>query len=748
MPLRGLVGAFFALAASATASLPSAQQLAAELQQISLDPAHTYRVRDLSLARGDIKLYLTEGTLSFFTPVDHRTFAALFTTEDTDAGDAEVIVMPPRRSERASLASFAKTPNLDEHFTSALFFFTDNTASELTEKINRAPLHELPDAASVFAPRADPIARDIGRQIEIALLEALLDKHTPAHGLFYAVLGGRTLGAFDVTYDPTQAESVFVGRVGSSPDHHFELWTNFRPRRAPPFVQPPVRTHDYRLESTIRPDLSMNVAAEFAIQADGEDGRVLPLVLSPRLRVSEAEIDGAPVEIFQRAAQRLAEFGSAETLLLVAPADLSPGTHRVELQYSGSVIRRTETGEYFVDDRNTWYPVDGPVSANFDLTFHCPEALHLVSTGEPLSDSVAGGVRTVHRRTSHPSALAGFNLGDYKVKRERHNLYEIEIDAPRTDATALSEDPTLAEQTANILDVYTKRWEPLAARDLAVTPIAGYFGQGFPGLIYLSSISFIKERDRSAALRGPRFDAFFSELLLPHEIAHQWWGNIVRQADYRSAWISEAMANLSALDYIEQTRGASARNDILDSYREDLLREHNGKTVESAGSVDFGERLIDTYDLATWHIILYEKGSWIFQMLRRRLGDQNFREFQLALLRDFAVRPISNEELRQAAAAFVPAGEPDRDLTNFFDTWIYGTGIPALKLRMASPRTSNLEISGVADDFLAEIPLRCKGFGTFWLRAGAGVNTFDLPQGSSACELPSMHEFLYRSGDR
>jgi hypothetical protein len=748
LALRGLVGAFFAFAASAAASLPSAQQLASDLQQISLDPARTYRVRDLSFSRGDIKLYLTEGTLSFFTPVDERTIAALFTVEGTDAGDAEVIVMPPRRSERASLASFAKTPNLDEHFTSALFFFTDNTAAEITEKLNRAPLHETPDQASVLAQRANPLGRDIARQIDIALLQALLDKHTPGKGLFYAVLGSRTLGVFDVTYDPTQAESVFVGRVGSGPDRKFELWTNFRPRRAPPFVEPQTRIHDYRLESSIHADLSMNVSAQFEIGTGPEDGRVLPLMLSPRLRVSSAEIDGAPVEIFQRTAQRLAEFGSSETLLLTAGADFAPGSHRVQLQYSGAVIRRTETGEYFVDERNTWYPVNGPVAADFDLTFHCPEALHLVSTGEPVRESVENGIRTVHRKTVGVAALAGFNLGEYSVRHERHGPYQIEVDVPRINATALSAEPTLTAQTASILDAYSKRWQPLAAHDLAITPIAGYFGQGFPGLIYLSSISFIKEQDRSAALRGPRFDAFFSELLLPHEIAHQWWGNIGRQADYRSAWISEAMANISALDYIEQTRGGSASNDILDSYREDLLRKHEGKTIESAGSVDFGERLIATDGLATWHVVLYEKGAWIFQMLRRRLGKENFRQFQLALLRDFATRPLSNEALRQTAAAFVPAGAPDRDLTNFFDTWVYGTGVPALSLHNEAGGGATLEVAGVSDDFLAEIPLRCKGTGTFWLRAGTGSNPFDLPRGSSGCDLPSQHEFLYIAGSR
>ena len=720
-----------------------ASNLASALRQISLDPKHTWRVRDLELARGDLKIYLNEGVLSFFTPVNTHILAAVFTTQGVEEGDAELILLPPNRAERASLASFAKTPNLDEHFNSAIFFFTDNTAQELLDQINRAPVREAPDLAASFAISADPIAREIAGQLDVRLVEALLDQHRPSDGIFHGVIGGRTLGAFDISYDPMQAESIFVGRVLPSPGSKFQLWTNFRGRNQPPFVEPEPRVHSYRIDSTIHPDLSMDVSASFKVKASEQDGRVIPLSLSPRLEVTSATLDGLPAEVFQHPSVRQTQFGTSETFLLVAGSPLAPGMdHEIQLHYVGSVIRRTASGEYFVDERNSWYPVEGPVLASFDLTFHCPERLRLVSTGEPISEKVEGGYRTIHRKTITPEALAGFNLGDYIVKQEQHNSYSLEIDSPDTASATLSEDPTLPAQTAGILDDYTRRWIPLPIHSLAVTPIAGYFGQGFPGLIYLSSVSFIKEQNRSAALRGSRFDAFFSELLLPHEIAHQWWGNIVRPAGYRADWITEAMANDSALDYIERTRGKEARDEILESYRQDLTKEKDGKPVESAGPLSFGERLIDTHGLATWLIILYEKGSWTMQMLRERLGRENFREMQLRLLSEFGQRPLSNEDFRQLASNFVPAGQPDKTLTSFFDTWVYGTGIPQLSLHV-NGRNGTLNVAGVEGDFMAEIPLHCKGIPVYWVRAGAGSNPFQVPEGASSCELPSLHNFLY-----
>jgi hypothetical protein len=115
---------------------------------------------------------------------------------------------------------------------------------------------------------------------------------------------------------------------------------------------------------------------------------------------------------------------------------------------------------------------------------------------------------------------------------------------------------------------------------------------------------------------------------------------------------------------------------------------------------------------------------------------------QLQLLRQYAGRPLSNEEFRQVASSFVPAGEPDPSLTNFFDTWVYGTGIPTLALRNGG-RSTTLQVSGVEDDFMAEIPLRCNGVPTYWVKAGSGDNIFELPKGVSSCQLPSRHDFLY-----
>jgi hypothetical protein len=507
----------------------------------------------------------------------------------------------------------------------------------------------------------------------------------------------------------------------------------------------------------------MSVTARFSAIPTFDGGRVISLGLSPRLKVVSAAIDEKSVEVFQRDTFGMLDVKSSGTFLLISDVPLVSGkVYNVEVRYQGSVIRQAPDGAYFVDERNAWFPYSGPMLANFDLTFRCPERLRLVSTGEPVSDAVVDGIRIVHRKTQAPEHLAGFNLGDYSTVIEEHGQYRVECYANKAIVSSIEKQKltgtpplipgasgalqNLPKETESILDDYTQRWVQLPIHSVAISPIPGYFGQGFPGLIYLSTVSYLREQDRPSQLRSARMDTFFSEMLLPHEVAHQWWGNIISSADYRTDWLMEAMANYSALQFLERSRGTAVVHDVLATYRDDLAKQENGKSIESSGPVDFGVRLQHTGDLLAWHTIVYEKGTWILHMLRQRLGDDGFAKMQVRLLRDFAAKPISNEDFRKVASEFVPSGLPDKNLALFFDTWVYGTGIPTLRLQRTG-RNLKLNLSNVEEDFAADVALHCTSKAgkerARWVRVSSGTNDVELPSDASACQLPSSNEFLY-----
>lgn len=738
-----LAAALFVRWAAIGAEQPRAAELAAGLSQLSLNPAETYRVRDLELNRGDVKFYLTEGILSFFSPLNGRVVGALFTTENVESGDGEVLALPSERSERASLASFTQRPNLNEHLRAAIFFFSDNTAGELIREIKVRNIPSAPDLIDQLNAQFGRATRNLTGGIDLRILQSLADARPPGDGFFYAGLFGRTIPSFSMFYDPQTLEPVTFGQGATVGDaENFQVWAAYRSRRAPAFVPPPNRFSHYRLQTDIRPDLTLQSAADFDYRSEVADGRVLRFEMSDRLRVVDAMIDGVTVEVFQRPAVAAANANSGGAFLLITRAPLVPGDHHVTVRYGGGVIRQTASGTFFVDDRTSWFPYSASLSSTFDLIFHCPERLRLVSTGELISEEVKNGVRIVHRQNEEARPFAGFNLGRYSLLSHNGAKYRVEVYSDKEAGTPVADIP---QQTERILDFYTQLWGVQPLHSLAVSPIAGYFGQGFPGLVYLSDAAYLRPENRAPALRTERFDTFLNRLLLPHEVAHQWWGNVVTSSTYRSGWLVEALANYSALQYLEATEAGGSARSILAQYRTDLLASSGGEKVEATGPLDWGSRLLNTRNPAAWQPIVYGKGVWVLHMLRQRLGDKAFNEFERQLLVEFRSRTFTNEDVAAVAAKLLPAGQfRDRDpgLKHFFDTWILNTGIPQLSLKREG-RDWLLDVEGVDESFSVDVPIRC-GRAEFELRATKGENY--LPRAarqSNTCSLPDNNTFLY-----
>ena len=233
-------------------------------------------------------------------------------------------------------------------------------------------------------------------------------------------------------------------------------------------------------------------------------------------------------------------------------------------------------------------------------------------------------------------------------------------------------------------------------------------------------------------------DLFFEDVLQAHETAHQWWGNRVTADNYRDYWLMEALANCSALLYLEKRKGPHAVDDMLDSYRKTLLeKDESGQTKESAGPIVLGPRLQNSVQPAAWTAITYGKGSWILHMLRRRMGDQRFLAMLAGIVKKYDHAAITTEQFRQEAAQALPPKSEDPQLEAFFAQWVYGAGIPTLKftytVKGVAPTvklTGTLTQTGVDDDFSAWTPVEIQ-FGkgptiTKWIASSSEPATFTM----------------------
>jgi Peptidase family M1 domain len=741
------------------AASPSAAELTRSIREMGLDPAACYRVRDLSFAREDIRLYLTDGYLIFSKPVMGRRLAAVFTA-DVENGDGEIILIPPTRGERQSMASFTQSPNLDEHLRSALLISTDGSAAALLERMQKEDAGKpAPEMGAILSNQWSPVVSNIGAAMEMRVIEDLASSRPQGRGLLFLAIGGKMLGNFDIVADSATDGRIAVRqRTERDGTFGYNLWTSFFSRSVrnatQPKFEPDFKLSRYRIDAAIGADLAVKAVTRVVLRTGANPARAFLFAIARAMQVKSVRIDGQPVELLVGDSKRgrIAGNDLEEPFLVLAPEPLAAGSeHEFEFEHEGNVIVTQGDGVYFVNARGSWYPHVGSGFADFDLTFRYPKRLTLVTSGDPVEDRVEGDWRITHRRTSIPVGAAGFNLGDYEkvagtaagISFEVYgNRHLIEALRPRTlfipppvpamgirrrrpnpeplgaEVAPLAPDPlarlrAVAADVSSSLEFYSGLFGPPALKTLTVAPIPGTFGQGFPGLVYLSTFAYLDPAERPAALRTARQEVFFSDLITAHEVAHQWWGSVVTSGSFDDDWLVEALANYSALMWLEKKKGPKALESVLDGYREALLKKDTGgNVVESVGPIVWGGRLRASGTADDWIVITYGKGAWILHMLRRRIGDERFRQMLAELRHRYEFRPVTIREFRMLAREFRPARTSAEVIDTFFDNWVDATGVPSLKLRYsvngvapAVKLSGAVAQTGVDDDFSMDVPV-------------------------------------------
>ncbi len=751
LPAALLVGILSGLSVHAQ----TAASLGNQLRETEIDPQTCYRIRDLQVRRDDLSIYLTDGYLALSKPVaGRRIFAVYHASEQGD--HAEVLVRSPDRGERSSLASYTGSPILNEQVKEAVFITTDGADEELMSVVRESPLSKpAPDMGLLLGSRFNSVLRNIGASFQVRMVQDLLTGDRAA-GFFYGAFSGAALGNFDALFDPAAREQLILGQVTSSPQGGgFNIWTSFETRAARRRAGPrrsPGSLSNYRIESAIEPDFSMQSVTTADLTPAAEVRGAITFDIAPAMEILSVQVDGVPVEVFRRDAMRsnLMSHRQNDSFLIVLEKPLAAGrTYKLEFRHRGRVILPAGNDVFFVASRVNWYPARELGHSTYDLSFTLPKRLTVVAAGDLVEDREDGETRLVRWRTPSAVRMAGFNIGDYdKVTVKRSGL-TVTVYSNRSAETALlrrtpqiivlppawparggrrpgevitmapspppnprarSED--LASEISAALEWFSLHFGAPPLNTLTVSPIPGNFGQGFPGLLYLSTLTFLDEKDRPESARSESLRRFYSEILYAHEAAHQWWGNLVGSATYRDEWISEALANYSAILVLERRKGSRAAEQALDDALRSLRTEHAGKSIEAMGPITWGIRLRAEAGLDPWRVITYDKGSWIIHMLRRRMGDAAFLSMLGTLRKRYEYSVVSTEQFRELAVEFSPKGLPDPQLENFFDTWVYSTGIPTLELKTAvsgkAPKvqlTVTVNQSGVGGEFNVDLPV-------------------------------------------
>jgi len=749
--------------AAVCATEQSPHELFDAINGLSVDPSQVYHLAPenrIELRRGEAVISLDEGSFAFFSPLEGRITGGVF------SGHGHVLAAPRDPVEKQQMGRFLGAPVLDQAFGSAYLRFTDGTADELLSQFRKRNL--APQTDTALASQWEPTLARINANYTLRILiDFLSPDPRPA---FFAWVDGVSTGPFDIVVDGRRDEQFVLGQtVKNASGTFYDTWTS---HSLPDFPARPVAFHalHYSLEASILPSNALDATAVVEIRAETGKARVLAFELSRALTVDRVTGEhGEPLAFFQNEGMTLQQRstrGNDSLYVMLSSVPPQNQTFTLQFHYRGNVIEDAGNGVLFVGARESWYPHLGDPSAfaTYDLTIRWPRKLRLVATGSKLGEHDEGEFHVGHWRTEKPVAVAGFNLGEYvtfSVASAGHSIdvyanRELEENlkdrlmalqpggmpivsgAPSTRlALALPSLPPspadalkqLAKEIDSSVHFYDTFSGPFPFQNLSVSQIPGTFGQGWPGLLYISTLSFLSPDAQRRAGLTPTGQEHFTELVPYHEVAHQWWGNVVGWSSYRDQWIDEAIANYLALLFAD-TRGnpEHALRVWLSRYRHQLTEKAPDADEPAAeiGALTLGLRLNSSKSPSAYERVVYAKGSWIIHMLREMLRerggkqpDERFTALLRKLENKYAYRALTTDDLQHEVESAMTTGmalEGGHSMDWFFDEWVRGTGIPHYRVEFTVHREEDgysvrgkLFQTDVPHWFLASVPLFATG---------------------------------------
>ncbi|MCI0413390.1 hypothetical protein L0222_11410 [bacterium] len=680
----------------------------------SFNVSATFPVSNLSIKRNAATIVLQSGEITLIEPLHGRHHAALFT------GQGVFHFRPPNALEQDQLHKFTNTRILEEPFHTAVLRFSDTTSQELLQ-------------AKAGDARAKTARCDRCQEVKNKILKRYLrnvdsrilrDIHSEKSGYLAAYFFSKSKGEFLLEIDPEQSEQISLTQHAKM--DFVDVWSSFETEETKNTEEITIPYFEARMD--IEKDGKLQATATIEILPT-TDLKSIPLNFSRLMELEEITDDRGKSAffIYETAEDKVGEPPlKQDTLdLFLSEVFLRGEKRKLKFVYrSDHMIERVGNREdYVILDTTGWYPTYGYLTRSSSKVQYCyPRSLQLFAVGKKLKEWSEQEKNCSEWEQKTPVAIVSFSLGDFKHKNVKvEGLPPADIFSGkhhsgfRIGGGGLD---NVAADVVNSLNFFQTLYAPYPFDNILATEIPAAHGQGFPGFLHLSGVTF--EDVRLAGI---------DEAFRAHEVSHQWWGHLVGWESYHDQWISEGFAEFSGAIYAD---AAHPRKDLLmkivESWKDDVL---NRGTVRrqtygamklrgeltmgtESGPIWLGIRLSSSKSPADYHLLVYQKGAYVLHMLRMMMKDfqTNSDERFFQMMKDF-VKTYSWKNATTEGFQEIAEKHYGESLKWFFDQWVYGTRVPKYEFRWkVEPAEGNkyvlicdIQQKNVPDGFQMPVPI-------------------------------------------
>ncbi len=333
----------------------------------------------------------------------------------------------------------------------------------------------------------------------------------------------------------------------------------------------------------------------------------------------------------------------------------------------GLIISKNKYGDrtFFADNwpnrAHQWIPcVDHPADkASVDFIVQAPHQYKVVSNGVPIGNSdqvMPDGNRITHWAEKKPLPTKVMVIGVARFAVDTAGFF---WNTKPVTSWVFPQDTASGfktyAQALPILEWMNRYIGPYAYDKLANVQSKTIFG----GMENASAIFYYEN-----SVKGKQEE----EPLIAHEIAHQWFGNMATEKSFHHLWLSEGFATYMTHLYLESKYGDSILTARLQSDRE-KINEFLSRTPRSV--IDSTANYMSLLNANS-----YEKGGWILHMIRRQVGDADFRRIIRAYYETYEEKNADTDDFRRIVELIT-----QQDWSAFFDQWLTQKVNPSLQVQ-------------------------------------------------------------------
>lgn len=367
---------------------------------------------------------------------------------------------------------------------------------------------------------------------------------------------------------------------------------------------------------------------------------------------------------------------------------VGPGAATLHLSYQGTNSRKDMQGIFQVKDGDNWYVYsqfeniaarqafpcfDEPsYKVPWQLTLVVPTADKAFSNTPVLFETPdANGMKVVKFAETKPlpSYLVAIAVGPMDVVEARHagaNDTAIRIIVPHGRAAEAQYVADVTPDIVNLLEKYFGIPYPYEKLDEVAIPLAGY-AMEHPGLVTYGSGFFLMKPDETT-LDTKRTGTS----VIAHELAHQWFGDLVTTKWWDDIWLNEGFASWMANKIVNEYKPEWNMNiDELNNYQRAM------GTDELVSSRKVRQPILSDDDIANaFDDITYNKGSALLNMFESYMGKEKFQQSVRAYLKKYAWGNATSAEFLAALASSNP------EIAPAFSSFLDQAGVPLVTARL------------------------------------------------------------------